>query len=118
MIFRELQATGYTGRLSILRDYIRAKRTLRVRRATVRFETAPGYQRRSDWAEQRYHGTVQEVVEARFARKASVLCSLPRARYDTAYSEIQQVSGMRTSRSVFAGIASQLTVRGRRSRSG
>lgn len=53
VIFRELQAKGYTGRLSILRDYIRPKRVLRVRRATVRFETPPGRQLQSDWAEQR-----------------------------------------------------------------
>jgi len=53
VIFRELQAKGYTGRLSILRDYIRPKRALRVRRATVRFETAPGHQLQSDWAEHR-----------------------------------------------------------------
>lgn len=53
VIFRELQAKGYTGRLSILRDYIRPKRALRIRRATVRFETAPGRQLQSDWGEQR-----------------------------------------------------------------
>lgn len=53
VIFRELQAKGYTGQLSILRDYIRPKRALRVQRATVRFETAPGQQLQSDWAEHR-----------------------------------------------------------------
>ena len=52
VIFRELQAKGYTGQLSILRDYIRPKRALRVRRATMRFETAPGQQLQSDWGEQ------------------------------------------------------------------
>jgi transposase len=40
-------------------------------------------------ADQRYHGTVQEVVAARFAQEAPALCSLPRARYDTAYREIR-----------------------------
>lgn len=53
VIFRELQAKGYTGQLSILRDYIRPKRALRVRRATVRFEMGPGRQLQSDWAEHR-----------------------------------------------------------------
>ena len=33
VIFQELQAKGYTGRLSILQDYIRPKRVLRVGRA-------------------------------------------------------------------------------------
>jgi len=62
VIFRELQAKGYTGRLSILRDYIRPKRVLRVRRATVRFETPPGRQLQSDWAEQRTQIAGQETV--------------------------------------------------------
>ncbi len=53
VIVRELQAKGYRGRLSILRADIRPKRALRVRRATVRFETAPGRQLQSDWAEHR-----------------------------------------------------------------
>ena len=51
VIFRELQARGYTGKLSILRDYIRPKRALRPGRVTVRFETEPGRQLQSDWAE-------------------------------------------------------------------
>ncbi len=53
VIFRELQAKGYTGPLSILRDYLRPKRAMRIQRATVRFETAPGHQLQSDWAERR-----------------------------------------------------------------
>ncbi len=48
-IFRELQALGYGGGVSILRDSIRPKRALRPGRATVRFETAPGRQLQTDW---------------------------------------------------------------------
>jgi transposase len=51
VIFRELQTRGYTGKLSILRDYIRPKRALRPGRVTVRFETEPGRQLQSDWGE-------------------------------------------------------------------
>ncbi len=51
VIFRELQVQGDRGRLSILRDDIRPKRARRPGRATVRFETAPGPQRQSDWGE-------------------------------------------------------------------
>jgi transposase len=53
VIFRELQAKGYTGQLSILRDSIRPKRAMRVQRATVRLETVAGRQLQSDWAEHR-----------------------------------------------------------------
>jgi len=49
VIWRELQAVGYPGEISIIRDYIRPKRPLRSSRATVRFETAPGQQLQSDW---------------------------------------------------------------------
>lgn len=51
VIWREIQAAGYPGRPSILRDYIRPKRPLRRRRATVRFETPPGQQLQHDWGE-------------------------------------------------------------------
>ena len=51
VILREIQALGYDGKSSILRDYIRPKRTLRKSKATVRFETPPGRQLQSDWGE-------------------------------------------------------------------
>lgn len=51
VIFRELQAKGYSGQLTVLRDYIRPKRALRAGRATVRFETPPARQLQSDWGE-------------------------------------------------------------------
>lgn len=53
VVWRELQTRGYTGGISILRDYIHPKRALRVGRATVRFETEPGRQLQTDWAVQR-----------------------------------------------------------------
>jgi transposase len=53
VIWRELQAKGYAGGVSILRDYLRPKRGLRPGRATVRFETEPGRQLQSDWATHR-----------------------------------------------------------------
>lgn len=53
VILREIQAEGYDGGLTILRDYIRPKRALRrsKERATVRFETAAGKQMQTDWGE-------------------------------------------------------------------
>jgi transposase len=51
VILREIEAQGYDGGVSILRDYIRPKRALRASRATVRFETPPGQQLQSDWGE-------------------------------------------------------------------
>lgn len=51
VILRELEARGYAGGITILRDYITPKRVLRPSRATVRFETDPGQQLQSDWGE-------------------------------------------------------------------
>lgn len=52
VILREIEADGYDGKSTILRDYIAPKRALRPGRATVRFETKPGQQLQSDWGEQ------------------------------------------------------------------
>jgi transposase len=51
VIFREIQARGYGGGITILKDYIHPKRVLRSGRSTVRFETAPGHQMQNDWGE-------------------------------------------------------------------
>lgn len=51
VILREIQAEGYSGGLTVLRQYIAPKRKLRTNRATVRFETKPGQQLQSDWGE-------------------------------------------------------------------
>jgi transposase len=51
VIYREIQAAGYEGKSTILREYIAPKRALRPGRATVRFETEPGRQLQSDWGE-------------------------------------------------------------------
>lgn len=51
VILREIQAEGYEGSGTILREYVAPKRTLRPGKATVRFETEPGEQLQSDWGE-------------------------------------------------------------------
>ena len=51
VILREIQAEGYAGGRTILREYVHPKRALRSGKATVRFETQPGEQLQSDWGE-------------------------------------------------------------------
>lgn len=51
VILREIQALGYEGGSTILRDYIQPKRPQRQSKATVRFETPPGRQLQTDWGE-------------------------------------------------------------------
>ena len=53
VIWRELQARGYPGEISIIRGYLRPKPALRPgARATVRFETEPERLLQTDWAVQ------------------------------------------------------------------
>lgn len=51
VVLREIQAQGYAGSYTSVKDYVRPKRALRPGRATVRFETAPGKQTQLDWGE-------------------------------------------------------------------
>ena len=51
VIFREIQALGYDGKIRVLRAYIEPRRALRPGRATVRFETEPAKQLQHDWGE-------------------------------------------------------------------
>jgi len=51
VIFEKLRLMGYEGGCTVLRDHIRPKRPLRDDRRTVRYETAPGKQSQTDWAE-------------------------------------------------------------------
>jgi transposase len=51
VILREIQQQGYQGEITMVRDYIRPKRSVRKSRMTVRFETPPGHQTQSDWGE-------------------------------------------------------------------
>lgn len=51
VILREIEAAGYDGGSTILRQYIHPKRVLRSGKRTVRFETQPGKQMQSDWGE-------------------------------------------------------------------
>lgn len=53
VLLREIQARGYPGAITTLKDFIRPLRAERLRLAelTVRYETAPGEQGQVDWAE-------------------------------------------------------------------
>lgn len=48
-LLRELKGQGYTGSISILRDFCRPLRTEQQRQAWLRFETVPGEQAQVDW---------------------------------------------------------------------
>lgn len=51
VLHRLITEQGYDGGLTIIRNYVKPKRPLRLKKATVRFETGPGQQLQSDWGE-------------------------------------------------------------------
>lgn len=55
VILQRLQAKGFTGKITILRDYLATVRP-QQRRAFIRFETAPGEQCQVDWG---HFGTIE-----------------------------------------------------------
>jgi transposase len=48
-LYQEIQTQGYTGEMSILRDFLRPLRAQHAHDLTVRFETLPGQQAQIDW---------------------------------------------------------------------
>jgi transposase len=51
VLLRELRARGYTGGVTILKEYVQPRRRQRQPAATVRFETRPGEQAQVDWGQ-------------------------------------------------------------------
>ena len=54
VLLEKLQAKGYTGQRSILREFIRRFRPPKRPKAVMRFETGPGEQAQVDWGECKY----------------------------------------------------------------
>lgn len=56
VILRRIQALGYEGQITILRDYLRNKRgQAKYKQAFIRFESGPGQQMQIDWG---HFGTI------------------------------------------------------------
>lgn len=51
LIFNKIKKLGYSGKISILRDFIRTQRNTLIQDAVIRFETEPGFQAQVDWKE-------------------------------------------------------------------
>ena len=51
MLLQEIKKQGYTGGITILREFVRPLKQEMIRRVTERFETLPGQQAQIDWGE-------------------------------------------------------------------
>ena len=50
-IFKFIQKDGYTGSYSLVADFVQKHKEEQIKKATIRFETAPGLQSQVDWKE-------------------------------------------------------------------
>ena len=50
-VFKLIQKKGYTGKYSIVADFVAKHKDNEVKKATIRFETHPGLQAQVDWKE-------------------------------------------------------------------
>ena len=51
VIFAEIKERGYTGEVTILRNYIQPRRVMHPGKVTTRYETESGHQLQHDWGE-------------------------------------------------------------------
>lgn len=49
VLFEEIQGRGYAGGSTMVREFMKPLRPVVIQKATVRYETAPGYQAQVDW---------------------------------------------------------------------
>jgi transposase len=63
LLFERLSRLGYTGKKSILKDYVAGVRRRLLNQAVMRFETEPGLQAQVDWKE-----FGRQIVDGREAR--------------------------------------------------
>lgn len=64
VLLEEIQAQGYTGKITILRDFMRPHRKPSLAKASIRYETPPGKQAQVDWGEfllEREDGTKKKI---------------------------------------------------------
>ena len=50
-VFKFIEKKGYTGKYSIVADFVKRHKDDEVKKATIRFETNPGLQAQVDWKE-------------------------------------------------------------------
>ena len=75
VVLGEIQAQGYEGGITILRDYVAQVKAHEIRRVVDRFETEPGRQAQLDWSS---CGTI--VVDGRVRRLSLLVVTLGYSR--------------------------------------
>ncbi len=72
VLYRELCEQGFTGKITILRDYLLSIKSKTVDEPLIRFETEPGIQMQVDWVEFKKDGLSAFVATLGFSRASYV----------------------------------------------
>lgn len=63
-IYKYIQTKGYSGKYGLVKNYVRSYKNNQIKKATMRFETLPGFQGQVDWKERKRmiskHGEIFE----------------------------------------------------------
>lgn len=63
-IYRYIQTKGYSGKYGLVKNYVKTYKNNQIQKATIRFETFPGFQAQVDWKERKKmiskHGEIFE----------------------------------------------------------
>lgn len=64
-IFKYIEKKGYKGKYGLVKNYVRSYKNKQTKKATMRFETLPGFQGQVDWKERKKmiskHGEIFEI---------------------------------------------------------
>ena len=84
VLFREIKGLGYTGSISLLRQYLHKHRGTKPPEPSVRFETEPGKQMQVDWGKMRggHHPIHAFIAVLGFSRAMFVMFT-DNMRYET-----------------------------------
>ena len=97
-LLEEIQSMGFTGKRTILGDYIHAHRPLPPSLPEWRYETKPGVQSQVDWAECRYNlpdGIIRKVY------CFTMILGYSRMRYDEFTRSTDQITLLRCLQNAF-----------------
>jgi transposase len=111
VMLNKLKAKGFDGKISIVRDYLRRQRGhQKVKRAFIRFESAPGFQMQVDWG---HFGTIDYQGDQRKLYGLAVIESYSRKLYVTfTHSQKQETlhQGLFDAFRFFGGTPTELVV--------
>lgn len=108
ILYESIKNMGYTGKRSVLKEYITKVRRDTDRQAVIRFETEPGFQAQVDWIEfgtQLVNGTLRKLYAFTMVLGYS---RLPFARFTTDMTSATLLACHQEAFSFFGGVPAEI----------